>query len=170
MRALIFLELTVLKEGSSMPEFSYSLQNYEPEKMAIASGRDLRISWKKAVEVCRFIKGKRLSEAKELLEGVLKRKVMIPFTTFNRKRAHHGSINKYPSGGYPIRVVKEVLKILKNVEANAENKGLDVEKLVIVHAAVHKGPVIRKYIPRAFGRATPFFQQLVHIEVAVKEV
>ncbi|NHW44659.1 MAG: 50S ribosomal protein L22, partial [Candidatus Verstraetearchaeota archaeon] len=52
---------------------------------------------------------------------------------------------------------------------NAENKGLDVERLVIVHAAAHKGPVIRKYIPRAFGRATPFFQQLVHIEVAVKE-
>ncbi len=153
-----------------MPEFGYSLQNYDPDKMARASGRDLRISWKKAVEVCRFIKGKKLSQAKELLEKVLKKEVMIPFTRFRRKRAHHGSINGHPCGGYPIRVVREVLKILKNVEANAEYKGLDVDRLVIVHAAAHKGPVIRKYIPRAFGRSTPFFQQLVHIEIAVKEV
>lgn len=153
-----------------MPEFGYSLQNYEADKMARASGRDLRISWKKAVEVCRFIRGKRLAQAKELLEKVLKKEVMIPFTTFNKKRAHHGSISKYSCGGYPIRVAREVLKILRNVEANAENKGLDVEKLVIVHASAHKGPLVKKYIPRAFGRSTPFFQQLVHIEVAVKEV
>jgi len=152
-----------------MPEFGYSLQNYDPDKMAKASGRDLSISWKKAVEVCRFIKGKKLSQAKDLLEKVLRKEVMVPFTKFRRKRAHHGSINGYASGGYPVKVVKEVLKILRNVEANAENKGLDVERLVIVHAAAHKGPVIRKYIPRAFGRSTPFFQQLVHIEIAVKE-
>lgn len=152
-----------------MPEFGYSIQSYEPDKMARASGRDLKISWKKAVEVCRFIKGRKLTEAKELLEKVLRREVMIPYTTFNRKRAHHGSVSKHSSGGYPVRVVKEVLKILKNLEANAENKGLNVEKLVIVHAAAHKGPVIRKYVPRAFGRSTPFFQQLVHIELAVKE-
>ncbi|MEM4576799.1 MAG: 50S ribosomal protein L22 [Candidatus Nezhaarchaeales archaeon] len=153
-----------------MPEFGYSLQNYEADKMARASGRDLRISWKKAVEVCRFIRGKRLVQAKELLEKVLRKEVMIPFTTFNKKRAHHGSISKYSCGGYPIRVVREVLKILRNVEANAENKGLDVEKLIIVHAAAHKGPIVKKYIPRAFGRSTPSFQQLVHIEVAAKEV
>lgn len=153
-----------------MPEFGYSLQSYEPDKMARASGRDLRISWKKAVEVCRFIKGRRLNEARELLEKVLKKEIMIPYTTFNRERAHHGSVSRHSSGGYPIRVVREVLKILKNLEANAESKGLNVEKLVVVHAAAHKGPVIRRYIPRAFGRSTPFFQQLVHIEVAVKEV
>ncbi|MDI9619889.1 MAG: 50S ribosomal protein L22 [Candidatus Nezhaarchaeota archaeon] len=153
-----------------MPEFGYALQGYDPDKMAKAAGRDLRISWKKAVEVCRFIKGKRLSQAKELLEGVLKNEVIIPFTRFRRKRAHHGGISGYPSGGYPVRVVKEVLKVLRNVEANAENKGLDVEKLVIVHAAAHKGSLMKKYVPRAFGRSTPFFRQLVHIEVAVREV
>ncbi|RLF12385.1 MAG: 50S ribosomal protein L22 [Thermoprotei archaeon] len=152
-----------------MPEFGYSLQNYDPDRMARASGRDLRVSWKKAVEVCRFIKGRKLSQARELLERVLRKEIMIPFTRFRKKRAHHGSINGHPSGGYPIRVVREVLKILRNVEANAESKGLDVEKLVIIHAAAHKGMVIRKYIPRAFGRATPYNQQLVHIEIAVKE-
>ncbi|MCS7140079.1 MAG: 50S ribosomal protein L22 [Candidatus Nezhaarchaeota archaeon] len=153
-----------------MPEFGYSLQDYDPDKMARASGRDLRVSWKKAIEVCYFIKGKKLSQARELLEKVLKKEIMIPFTRFRKKRAHHGSVHGYASGGYPIKVVREVLKILRNVETNAENKGLDVEKLVIVHAAAHKGPVIKKYIPRAFGRSTPFFQQLVHIEIAVKEV
>ncbi len=37
--------------------FSYSFQNFDPERMARASGRDLRISPKHSVELLREIRG-----------------------------------------------------------------------------------------------------------------
>jgi len=42
--------------------------------------------------------------------------------------------------------------------------------LKIIHAAAHRGPVLRGYIPRAFGRATPFNEQTTHIEIVVEEI
>ena len=43
---------------------------------------------------------------------------------------------------------------LDAVEANAEFKGLNTENLKITHIAAHRGRRIRKFIPRAFGRAS----------------
>ncbi|MDW8022050.1 MAG: uL22 family ribosomal protein, partial [Nitrososphaerota archaeon] len=54
---------------------------------------------------------------------------------------------------------------LDSLEANADFKGLDPDDVVIIHAAAHKARRIRKFIERAFGRATPYEKQLVHIEV-----
>ena len=42
---------------------------------------------------------------------------------------------------------------------------IDPEKLKIMHAASHRGMKIRKYIPRAFGRASAYFNTLTHIEL-----
>ncbi|MFP3946196.1 MAG: uL22 family ribosomal protein, partial [Archaeoglobaceae archaeon] len=43
-------------------------------------------------------------------------------------------------------------------------KGLDKESLVIVHAQAKKGRVLKRYTPRAFGRATPKFKTLTTVE------
>ncbi|RLF15468.1 MAG: 50S ribosomal protein L22 [Thermoprotei archaeon] len=152
-----------------MPHFGYSVQGLDPERSALASGRDLRVSFKKMVELCSAIRGLKLEDAIKLLEDVIAMRRMVPFRRFKRKRAHHGSIDGYPAGGYPVKAAKELLKVLRNAENNAENKGLDTSRLYVVHAAAQKGFKIRKYIPRAFGRATPYFQELVHVEVAVAE-
>jgi large subunit ribosomal protein L22 len=68
-----------------------------------------------------------------------------------------------------VKAAKAVLKVLLNAEANAEYKGLDVSRLWVVHAAAHKGMKIKSYIPRAFGRASPWFEQLVHVELGLEE-
>lgn len=152
-----------------MPRWGYSIVGLDPDRTAIASGRDLRISYKAAVEICAFIKGMKLTEAQKYLEDVTRKKRPIPFKRFTGKAAHHRGIEGWPIVRWPVKAAREILKVLKNVEANAEYKGLDVEKLRIIHIVAHKGPKLRKYIPRAFGRATPYFEQLVHIEVAVAE-
>lgn len=152
-----------------MPRWGYSIIEVDPDRMAKASGRDLRISFKAAREVCAFIKGMKLSEAKKYLEEVIKMRKPIPFRRFTGKQAHHRGIEGWPIVRYPVKAAREILKVLNSVEANAEYKGLDVGKLRIIHIAAQKGPKIRKYIPRAFGRATPYFEQLTHIEVVVLE-
>lgn len=149
--------------------WKYSVQDLDFERTAIASGRDLRISWKDAVEICRAIKGKRLSEAKNFLSEVIELKTPVPFKRFNRKVAHRRQLSKWHSGRWPQKAAKAILEVLKNAEANALYKGLDVDNLWVAYAIAHKGMKIRKYIPRAFGRATPYFQQLVHVEIVLEE-
>ncbi len=150
-----------------MPTWRYSAQ-LDPLTTAIASGRDLRISYKDAVEVLRAIRGKRVEDAKRILEDVIKLKRPVPYRTYHGKVGHRRGQGFGP-GRYPVKAAKAILKVLENAIANAEYKGLDTERLWIVHAVAHKGPKIKKYIPRAFGRATPYFEQLVHIEIGVEE-
>lgn len=146
-----------------------SAQELDPVRTAIACGRDLRISYKHAVEVCNAIRGMKLDEARRLLEDVIALKRPIPFRRYHGKVGHRRGLQKWAAGRYPVKTAKEVLKLLDQLEANAAYKGLDLDRIWIIHAVAHKGMKIRKYIPRAFGRATPYFQQLVHIELAVEE-
>lgn len=150
-----------------MPSWGYSA-SLDPETTAIASGRDLRISYKAAVEVLRAIRGMKVEDAEKLLEDVIAKKRAVPFRRFCGKVGHRRGEGLGP-GRYPVKVCKHVLRLLRDAKANAEYKGLDVNRLWVVHAVAHKGPKIRKYMPRAFGRSTPYFEQLVHIELALEE-
>ncbi len=47
----------MLAYGAHMPSWKYSIQGLDPDRTAIASGRDLRISPKAAREICHRIKG-----------------------------------------------------------------------------------------------------------------
>lgn len=152
-----------------MPTWKYSVTGLDPDRTATASGRELSISPKAAREICASIKGLSLEAAKKLLEEVISLKRPIPYRRYFKKVSHRHELSGWPAGRYPAKAAKCILRILKNVEANAENKGLDISKLYIIHAASHRGFKIRKYIPRAFGRSTPFFHILTHIEIVVEE-
>ncbi|RLG92872.1 MAG: 50S ribosomal protein L22 [Candidatus Hecatellales archaeon] len=152
-----------------MPNWGYSIKGLNPEKTAIASGRDLRISAKAAREICLTIKNMRLEDAKRLLEDVIAGKKPIPFRRHKKEVPHRKGLEGWYAGRYPKKASKEILRVLDALEANAEQKGLDVERLWIIHAAAQRGTKIRKYIPRAFGRSSPYFQQLTHVEFAVEE-
>ncbi len=58
-----------------------------------------------------------------------------------------------------------ILKLVEELEANAEYRGLDVEKVKIIHAATQRGMKLRNYIPRAHGRSSPYFNTLAHVEL-----
>ncbi|MEM2926267.1 MAG: 50S ribosomal protein L22 [Candidatus Bathyarchaeia archaeon] len=153
-----------------MPSWKYSITGLDPDKTAIASGRDLRISPKHAMEVCRAIRGMMLDEAKEYLQKVIDGKAPVPYRRHKKKVGHRHELQGWYAGRYPRKASKEILKLLEGAEANAEFKGLNPERLRILHASSQKGRKIRNYIPRAFGRATPYFRELTHVEIALEEV
>lgn len=156
--------------GAYMPEWKYSVKGLDPDRTAIASGRDLRISPKAAREICHYIKGMRLEKAKEVLQEVAELKRPVPYFRHRKKVAHRKGAEGFDAGRFPVKAANAILKILDSVEANAEFKGLYTDRLKIVHVATQRGRVIRNYIPRAFGRSSPHNQQLTHIEVAVEEI
>lgn len=155
--------------GAYMPSWKYSVQGLDPDKTAIASGRDLRIKPKPSREICHTLKGMKLEEAKKFLNDVIDRKRAVPYYRYRGKTPHRKGLQGHDAGRFPEKAAGEILKILDSVEANAEFKGLYANRLRIVHMAAHKARVIRKFIPRAFGRASPYYKHLTHIEVAVEE-
>ena len=74
------------------------------------------------------------------------------------------------AGRYPVKTAQAVLKILESGEANAEYKGLDIEQLKIVHSSAFPGMKIKRFIPRAFGRSSPRYNTLTHVEIVLEEM
>ena len=63
-------------------------------------------------------------------------------------------------------VVKETLK---SAIANAENNhGLDVDTLIVSKAFVDEGPTMKRFRPRARGRASRILKRTAHITIAVR--
>ena len=61
-----------------------------------------------------------------------------------------------------------ILKLLRSAGANAENNDdLDAEDLRIDRISVDEGPTLRRYRPRALGRATRINKRTSHIAVAL---
>lgn len=155
-----------------MPNFGYSIWGLDKDRTAIGSGRDLRCSPKFAREICHTIKGMKLERAKEYLESVMLLQSAVPYRRFKKKQAHRKGLKewKWYGGRYPEKAAGIVLGILKNVEANAEYKGLDAERCRVVHAAAHRARTIKRYIERAHGRSTAYYNHLTHVEIVLLEV
>jgi len=154
-----------------VPKWGYSIteEELDPEKTVKASGREIRVSHKSAREVCKTIKGMMLTKAKQYLRDVMDKKRAVPFTRFKKKAGHRHGLYKAYAGKYPVKATKQILKVLEGAEANAEYKGLDTDKLRIIHASAYPGMKIKRFTPRAHGRATPKFETVCHIEVVLQE-
>jgi large subunit ribosomal protein L22 len=64
-----------------------------------------------------------------------------------------------------------VAKVLESAIANAEhNHSLPADELVVARAWVDEGPTLRRYRPRALGRATRIRKRTCHISVVVARV
>ncbi len=68
----------------------------------------------------------------------------------------------------PYRACEPILKLLRSAVANAEhNQGLDPATLVVSQAYADGGPSLRRYRPRAQGRAYQIRKPTCHITIAV---
>ncbi|MDJ0575576.1 MAG: 50S ribosomal protein L22 [Xenococcaceae cyanobacterium MO_234.B1] len=68
----------------------------------------------------------------------------------------------------PYKACEPVLKVLRSAVANAEhNLGIDPATLVVSQAFADGGPVLKRYRPRAQGRAYQIRKPTCHITVAV---
>jgi len=61
-----------------------------------------------------------------------------------------------------------IQKVLKSAVANALHEGkVRVEELVVKEAIVGAGPTLKRWLPRAQGRATPLLKRTSHVSVTV---
>jgi large subunit ribosomal protein L22 len=68
----------------------------------------------------------------------------------------------------PYKACEPILKTLRSAVANAEhNEGLDPSTLVVSQAFADGGPSLRRFRPRAQGRAYQIRKPTCHITVAV---
>lgn len=153
-----------------MPHFGYGFEGFDPAVHVRASGREANVSPKAAREIAATIRGMSLSKAIDRLQLVESKKMPVAFRRHKLKVGHRSELEGFPTGSYPVKTAKAFLAVLRNLEGNSEFKGLDPERVKIIHAAGYAGRTIKDYTPRAFGRSSPNFHQLVHIEIVGKEV
>lgn len=69
----------------------------------------------------------------------------------------------------PWRGAPAVAKLLKSAVANARNKNMNADKLFVESVTVNPGPMLKRYLPRAMGRATPIHKKMSHITLVLGE-
>lgn len=106
---------------------------------AVAEFKDHRMSARKARVVADMIRGKPVDEAATLL-------------AFQQKAA-----------AGPLR------KCLDSAVANADQRQMDIDDLVVTDIQIDKGPLMRRFMPRAHGRAYRIRKQTAHIKIALSE-
>ncbi len=107
---------------------------------ARAVARYIRLSPAKAREVVGLVRGKSVDEALAILR----------FT--------------------PQRAAGAVAKVIKSAAANAEhNNDMDRTRLVVAKVYVDQGPSLKRFRPRAYGRANVIKHRTSHITVIVSD-
>ena len=153
-----------------MPNYSYAFPSFDKTRDVRAALREKDISHKHAREIAIAIKDMSIEKAREYLEKVVAKKVAVPYRRYNNEVAHRSNIQDgFFAGRFPKKAAKEFLKLLDNLESNAEYKGMDLDKLKIISAVVHKGTKLERFTPRAMGRASPKFNTLIHVELVAQE-
>jgi large subunit ribosomal protein L22 len=150
--------------------YSYSYEHFDKTRQVRAAIREKSISHKHAREIAIALRGMSIERTRVFLEDVIARKIAVPFRRHNNEVAHRSNIQDgFFAGRFPQKTAKEILKLLDNLESNAEYKGMDLERLRIVSAVVHKGTKLERFTPRAMGRTSPKFDTLVHVELIAQE-
>lgn len=108
--------------------------------LVTAVNKNVRTSARKLALVCNFIKGKKADIALRDLE-------------FSRKR-----------------ISKDVSKTVKSAISNAENNyQFDIDNLFVKEAYVGKSIVMKRFRPRAKGRASPIKKPFSRITIVLEE-
>ncbi len=70
----------------------------------------------------------------------------------------------------PQKAAADVARVLKSATANAENNhNLSADDLIVADAIADEGPSIKRFRPRAQGRAFPIHKPMTHITIIVAD-
>lgn len=107
---------------------------------ALAKAKYVRLSPKKAQRVIQLIRGKKVNEAMASLQIL------------------------------PQKASRIIAKVLRSAVANAEhNYNVSADRLIVLRAYVDQGPTLKRYSPRAMGRANLLRHRSSHVTVIVAE-
>jgi len=63
-----------------------------------------------------------------------------------------------------------ILQLLRSAVANAKNnQKLNPSNLIVKNIQVDQGPTLKRFLPRAMGRATPIHKKTSHISLILEE-
>jgi len=65
------------------------------------------------------------------------------------------------------RPAKALLKLLRSAVANAKNNKLNVDHLFVKEIRVDGGPMLKRYLPRARGSASPLQKKMSHVTLVL---
>lgn len=121
--------------------YSKAVQRAEKkDRRPMAKAKYIRISPYKVRAVLDVIRGKEYREAVAILEN----------------------LNKSSS--------EPVLKVVKSAGANAENNlGMSTANLFVAECYADQGPTLKRYMPKAHGRAGGLLKRTSHITVILDE-
>ena len=69
----------------------------------------------------------------------------------------------------PRGAARDIQKLIESAAANAENNhDLVADELRVLEIRVDEGPTLKRFRPRALGRATPIHKRTCHISVALQ--
>jgi len=142
--------------------YGYAFKDYNKDTMARGVLLSASVSTKHCIEICNRLKGKKLSQAKQILDGVIELKKPIKFTKFNDNVGHKPGIGP---GRFPQKAATEVLKALNSCEANAASKGLNTDELKIRHMSANLASR-----PWHYGRARRRKMKRTHVEIVLEEM
>ena len=155
-----------------MAKKDYQSEVGKKSKTARALITNAPISAKYSFEVCNQIKTKPVNKAIEFFERIIKHEDYLPLPVYHKRVAHRKGNAKEgtKSGRYPEKVAKEFIKLLELAKANADFKGLDAEKLLIIHAFASIG--INRFSYQSKGRISGKSRRrnATNIEVIVQEM
>ena len=159
------------QESDNMVKKVYQAKAMDEKKAAKAIAKNQPVSTKYATELCREIKGKRLSKIEKRLERIKEGKEFLPLRTYNKKVAHRKgeSVSGVKSGRFPKSLCKTMLGLLASVKANADFKGLDSENLLVSHCFASRGFARRGMQPKGHISGKRRRKKSTHIEVIVTE-
>jgi ribosomal protein L22 len=124
------------RAADDKPRATSRKRDAEPAVVVRAQAKYVRSSARKARLVCDHIRGKSVEEARAILA----------FT--------------------PRAVARDWSKVLESAVANAEhNNELDGEDLIVKAAHADEGPTLKRFRPRAMGRATPIRKRTSHLTI-----
>jgi large subunit ribosomal protein L22 len=124
-------------EAAAEPARSDKVRNRKPARPE-ATAKFVRVSARKARLVADLIRGKSVPEAQAIL-------------AFSTRDA-----------AVPVR------KDLESAMANADhNAGLDVRELYLTRVTIDEGPTMRRFRPRAQGRASRINKRTCHITIGL---
>ena len=73
-------------------------------------------------------------------------------------------------GFMPQRAAKVLVKVIRSAVANADQKpDIEVDSLTVGNIVVNQGPSLKRFRPRAMGRATRILKRTSHITVTLSE-
>ena len=150
----------------------YQVENGKESKTAKAIIKNANISLKYSTEISNQVKGMYLDRATAWLKRIAAHEDYLPLLKYNKKVAHRkgDSTNGVKSGRYPEKTIAKYLELFALVKNNADFKGLDAEKLNIIHMFASKGMTRHSYQSNGKIAGKARRVNATHIEVIVSEV